>query len=125
MSRKRYLVAGLVASALLGLFLIGNALLVGTPRRPMTVTQADALVRRGLSANASVSQVKTWLDAQHIEHSEYGPHRVGGADGFIGAIVRDTRREAPFISASIQLSFTFDKQHRLIAYSSHEVLTGL
>jgi len=125
MSRKHIFIAGLIAATLLGLFLIGNAVLVGTPRRPMTVTQADALVRRGLSANASVSQVKTWLDVQHIEHSGYNLHSTGSADRTMLAIIRDTRREAPFISASIQLSFTFGKQHQLIAYSSQEVLTGL
>ena len=90
----------------------------------MTVAQADALVRRELPTDASVSQVKVWLDEHQIEHNEYGPHHAGGADGVIGGIIRDTGRPGVFISADIQLNFTFNKQHRLMTYSSHEILTG-
>ena len=125
MSRRYFLAAGLLVTAMVSLLLLGQTLLVGTPRRPMTPAQADALVRRELPPNASVSQVKEWLDAHQIEHDKYEPHHVGGADGIIGGIIRDTDRPSAFISADIQLNFTFNKQHRLIGHSVHELLTGL
>ncbi len=125
MSRKHLLTAGLVAAALLGVVLIGKAVLVGTPRRPMTVTQADALVRRGIPANASVRHVSAWLDAQHIEHGHSSPDHVAVPNEVIFGLIRDTARPSAFISADIQFSFTFDKQHRLMAYSSREIWTGL
>lgn len=124
MSRKYFLIAGPIAAALLGVVLIGNAVLVGTPRRPMTETQADALVRRELPENASVRQVLAWLDAQHIEHDKYEPYHVNGADGTILATIRDTSRPSLFISADIQLNFMFGKQRRLVGHSAHTLLTG-
>ena len=124
MSCERYGVTGFIAIILLGVILTGYSECAGTSRRPMTPAQADALVRRELPANASVSQVKEWLDAHQIEHSNYEPHHVGSVDGVIGGIIRDTARPSAFISADIQLDFTFNKQHRLIDHSVHELLTG-
>ncbi len=122
--RKHCLIAGSSAFVLLGVILAGYAECIGTPRHPMTETQADALVRRELPMDASVRQVLTWLDAQHIEHGKYEPNRANGDDGAILAIIRDTSRPSLFISADIQLKFTFGKQRRLIGHSSHTLLTG-
>ena len=124
MLRKRFLITGLIPIVLLGIILTGYAECVGTPRRLMTEAQADALVRRQLPANASVSQVKTWLNTQQIEHGGYEPHHAGNVDGIILAIIRDTHCDF-LISTDIQVSFTFDKQHRLIGHSTHQILTGL
>ena len=124
MSRKRYLIGGLAAIVLLGIILGMYALLVGTPRRPMSVEKVNTLIHHDLPLGASAAQVKTWLDVNRIEHSDYGPHHASGADGMIEGIIRDTGRPAAFISADIQIRFTFDKQKRLMDHSVYEVLTG-
>ena len=124
MSRRYLLTAVLLVTAMAGLFLLGQTLLVGTPRRPMTEGQADALVRRELPANANVTQVKTWLEARQIEHGGYELHQANGADGTILAIIRDTGRPGLFITADTQLTFTFDKHRRLMDHSVHTLLTG-
>lgn len=124
MARKRLMIVGLVTLIIVAVVFVVHVLLVGSPRRPMTEGQADALIRRGLPLGASVSQVKIWLDIMEIEHSEYGPHHADGADGVITSIIRDTHRSFPLISSDIQVIFTFDSQRRLMKYSAHEVLTG-
>lgn len=123
MSRKHCLTVGLIAVALFSVFLVAYALFVGTPRHPMTEEQADALVRRELPLGVSISQVKIWLDARRIEHSEYGPYHADGAEGEIISIIHDTHRTF-LVSSDIQVVFTFDKQRRLMDHSVHQVLTG-
>lgn len=123
MSRKRLMIVGLVMLIMGAVALFVQVFLVGSPRRPMAQGQADALVRRGLPLGASVSQVKAWLDMMKIEHSGYGPHHVGGTDGVVTSIVRDTHRSF-LISSEIQVIFIFNRQPRLISYSAREVLTG-
>lgn len=121
--RKYCLAVGLVVVALFSVILVAYALFVGTPRHPMTEGQAAALVRRELPLGVSVSQVKAWLDARGIEHSEYGPHHADGAQGEIVSIIRDTHRTF-LVSSDIQVVFRFDRQRRLMGHSVRELLTG-
>lgn len=123
MSRKRLMIVGLVTLITVVVVLVLPVLLVGSPRHPMMEGQADVLIRRGLPLGASVNQVKIWLNMMGIEYGEYGPHHAEGADEIIISIIRDTHRSF-LIHSDIQVIFTFNRQHRLMRFSAHEVLTG-
>lgn len=124
MSRRHFIAAGLLVTMMAVLFSAPPNFLAGTPRRPMTGAQGDALVRREVPANASVSQVNTWLNAKQIEHGGYEPHHANGAGGTILAVVRDTGHPGLFITADTQLIFTFGKHRRLISHSVYTLLTS-
>ena len=89
------------------------------------------LVGSNIKIGSSPEEVVSFLDAQHLEHSEM--HRTSdyshlreiyGDAPMIGAIKRRTWRSL-LMYESIQIVFVFDENNRLVKFDLRPVYTGL
>ncbi len=84
----------------------------------MTTNKVNALIRKEVPFGSSISQVMTFLDANHVEHSDYREKEKA-----IYGIIHNTSGDS-LVKSSITIEFHFSEQAKLKDYVVKEVFTG-
>ncbi len=95
------------------------------PKAKTAIASVDRDIREHLPTGSSRSDVETFLDQRHIEHSYVGELKEIPENGHTEqAIIRDVSANG-ILKSDIQILFKFDStDSKLVNYTVREIFTG-